>query len=498
MTGWRKLIGGARENLQGLSFAPRAPIQNGLKLRLNSSWRTRVTSIAVACGLLMEFVDTTALATALPTMARSFGVRPEELKLALTTYVLALAVFMPASGWLADRFGAQRVYLSAMGTFCVGSLACALSTSLRALIVARAVQGLGGALMTPVARTIILRSARQTELVSAMNWFTMPAQLGPLLGPPLGGLVLAVADWRWIFLINLPIAGLGAVAIMRFVRNEAASHRGSFDFRGYVLVGTSITLFIVATEMVSTRADGAVLVATVVGAVATGALYVRHALRASHPVLDIRLFVDSTFRVSMAAGTLARLAVGASPLLLPLLLQVGLGWSPLLAGQVLMGQAVGTLLAKAASTRAIRRFSLREVLIASNLAAAVMNMVPALYGVSTPAWLIFLATLGMGLARSMQFTINNTVAYADLERAKLSGASTISSVVQQIGHALGISLGGLLLVLSREANHGALDVSAFAMPFVVVGAVAATASLVYGRLDADAGDAIRGRPRAAG
>src|SRR5260221_12176592 len=192
----------------------------------------------------MEFVDSTALATALPTMAEAFAVPPEALKMALTTYVLALAVFMPASGWLADRFGAKRVYIGAMSIFCIGSLACALSASLPALVAARALQGLGGSLMAPVGRIIILHSTPRSELVSAMNWFTMPAQLGPLLGPPIAGLVLAVADWRWIFLINLPIAALGAMAIARFVSYEPLPEARDFDFLRYVLAAAAITRFI--------------------------------------------------------------------------------------------------------------------------------------------------------------------------------------------------------------------------------------------------------------
>lgn len=451
--------------------------------------------MAVASGLLMEFVDSTALATALPRMAESFEVRPEALKLALTTYVLALAIFMPASTWLADRFGAQRVYLGAMSAFCAGSLACALSTSLPALVAARTLQGFGGALMTPVGRTIILHSAPRAELVSAMNWFTMPAQLGPLLGPPVAGLVLAVADWRWIFLINLPIAALGALAVLRFVPNERAADTADFDFRGYVLAASAITLFIGATEASGTHARGSSLVAAVLGAIVTGALYLRHALRSGHPVLDLRLFADPTFRISMLAGTLARLAVGATPLLLPLLLQIGLGWTPLESGLVVMGQPVGTLLAKAVSTTAVGRFSFRTVLITSNLAAAVANMLPALYGTFTPMWLIFLLMIITGLARSLQFTVNNTVAYADLQKSQLSSASTLSSVIQQVGFALGISLAGLLLLTSRAANHGELNVAGFAMPFAAIGLLGATASIVYGRLHANAGENISGKAR---
>ncbi len=438
----------------------------------------------------MEFVDTTALATALPTMAEHFSVRAETLKLALTTYVLALAVFMPASTWLADRFGPKRVYLGALLVFCLGSLACAMSTSLTGLVAARAVQGLGGALMAPVARTIILHATPRSDLVAAMNWFTMPAQLGPLLGAPIAGLVLEVADWRWIFLINLPIGVLGAIAVSRFVTNERAAETRDFDFRGYVLAASAIILFIGAAEVASIQAWSLTLAIAILGAVVTGALYLRHSRRTAHPVLDIRLFADPTFRISMAGGTLARFAVGATPLLLPLLLQIGLGWTPLQTGLVIAGQAIGTLLAKAVSTTMIRRFSLRAVLIGSNLAAAAANMLPALFGMFTPLWVVFLLMVATGLARSTQFTI--TIAFADLRSDQLSSASTMSSVVQQVGHALGISLGGLLLA-SQAASHESLTAGDFTMPFVLIGLVGATASILYARLHAGAGENMRGR-----
>jgi EmrB/QacA subfamily drug resistance transporter len=438
----------------------------------------------------MEFVDTTALATALPTMAESLAVRPESLKLALTTYVLALAVFMPASAWLADRFGAKRVYLGALLVFCVGSLACALSTSVPELVASRALQGLGGALMTPVGRTIILRSAPRSELVSAMNWFTMPAQLGPLLGPPIAGLVLAVADWRWIFLINLPIALLGAIAVSRFVPNERSTETRDFDLRGYVLAASAIVLFIGAVEVASMQAWSGTLAAAILGAIVAGALYLRHARRIEHPVLAVRLFADPTFRTSMLGGTLARFAVGGSPLLIPLLLQVGLGWTPLQAGLVLMGQAMGTLLAKAVATSMIQQFSFRTVLIGSNLAAAAAIMAPASFSLFTPMWLAFLLMIVTGLARSMQLTLNNTVAYADLRSSDLASASTLASVIQQVGHALGISVAGLLLA-SEVTGHATLATDDFVMPLVVIGLLGATASILYGRLPARTGENMR-------
>lgn len=444
----------------------------------------------MASGLLMEFLDATALATALPTMADYFGVRPEALKLALTAYVLALAVFMPLSTWLADRFGAKRIYLGALCVFSVGSLACAFSDSLPALVASRTLQGLGGALMTPVARTIILRATPREGLVSAMNWFTMPAQLGPLLGPPLAGLVLAVADWRWIFLLNLPIAVLGAALIWRYAPGEPAEHARDFDFPGYVLAASAIVLFVGAAELAGMYGWSGALAIAVLGATAAGAMYVRRALGNEHPVLDVRLLGDLTYRTSMIAGTLSRIALGASPLLIPLLLQLGLGLTPLQAGLVIMGQACGTLAAKAVSTRMIRRFSFRTLLIGSSLSAALVSMTPAWFGVWTPMWLAFLVMMGAGLTRSTQFTINNTVAFADLRGPQLAGASTLASVVQQVGHALGISVAGLLLAAQTRAGE-ALSVEDFSVPFIVLAVIGASASIFYARLHITVGAAMR-------
>lgn len=440
----------------------------------------------------MEFVDSTALATALPRMASSFAVRPESLKLALTVYVLALALFTPASGWLADRFGAKRVYLGAMGAFCCGSLACALSSSIAALVASRVLQGLGGALMAPVGRTIIVRSAPRSQLVSAMNWFTMPAQLGPLLGPPIAGLVLAVADWRWIFLINLPVAALGAVAIGRFVSNETLEETRKLDLPGYVIAATAFSLLVGATELAGSYTHWGTVVAVLAAAVVTAIWYVRHALRTPHPILDVRLFVYPTFRISMAAGTVARLAAGATPLLMPLLLQIGLGWTPLQSGLVQSGQAVGTLLAKVVSTRALRRYGFRTVLIAASLTAAGATTLPSLYRHSTPAWLIFGLLVGTALARSLQFTANNTIAYAELSQPQLADAATLASVTQQVGLAIGVSSGGLLLFLSRQAGGGTLTEHSFALPFIVIGILTTGAALLYARLHPNAGAGLRG------
>ncbi|NTX58720.1 MFS transporter, partial [Myxococcus sp. CA039A] len=274
----------------------------------------------------MEFVDSTALSTALPTLSVAFDTDPIHLKLALTSYILALAVLAPASGWVADRFGPRRVFMLAMGVFLVASVLCGFSRTLPQLVVFRTLQGLGGALMTPVGRLIVVGSAPRDKLVSALSWFTMPALVGPLIGPPLAGLILGVADWPWIFFINVPVGLLGMLAVSRYVPELPQPHPGPFDWKGYAIAAVAIILTIGAAE---TLGVGLVPVHIQMGmalvAVGAIALYVAHALRMKKPVLDLRLLKLSTFRASTAGGGLVRMGLGATPFLLPLMLQVGLG-----------------------------------------------------------------------------------------------------------------------------------------------------------------------------
>jgi EmrB/QacA subfamily drug resistance transporter len=448
----------------------------------------------------MEFIDSTALSTALPTLARAFHSDPVHLKLALTSYLLALAVFAPGSGWVADRFGARRVFLSAMTVFLIGSALCGFSRSLPELVGARIFQGIGGAMMTPVGRLIVVNSAPRDRFVAAMSWFTMPALVGPLVGPPLSGLVLAVADWPWIFFINIPVGALGMVAVLRFVPAFRQPSPGRFDTVGFLLSAVAITciVFVAETAGVGLVSPWLVILAVVVGALAlTG--FVRHALRTEKPVLNLRLLVHTTYRASLFGGTLARLGIGATPLLLPLLLQLGLGWTPVQSGAVTVAQTVGALACKPAAPGLIRRFGFRTVLLASVAAACLLTAAPGGFRASTPVWAMVLVLGIGGFVRSMQFTATNTIAYADIPREQVSQASTLSTVVQQVGMSLGVSLGGLALHLAR-GDGGALTPDHFVLPFILVGVMTASAAPIFWRLRPEAGAEISGRgvPKPAG
>ncbi|WP_204817828.1 MFS transporter [Corallococcus macrosporus] len=448
----------------------------------------------MASALFMEFVDSTALSTALPRLSLAFGTDPIHLKLALTSYILALAVLAPASGWIADRFGPRRVFMFAMSVFLLGSVLCGFSQSLTQLVIFRTLQGLGGALMTPVGRIIVVSSAPRERLVTAMSWFTMPALVGPLVGPPLAGLILGVADWPWIFFINVPVGLLGMLAVARFVPPLHQPDPGPFDTRGFVLAAVAITTLIGAAETVGIGLMPLPLQLGLAAiALSSLAAYVRHALRVERPVLDLRLLRIDTFRASMIGGTLTRMGLGATPFLLPLLFQVGLGWTPVEAGLVTIGSGVGALSCKSVAPFIIRRFGFRQTLIFANLASAIMTALPAFFRSSTPIPLIVGVLVVSGFMRSLQFTATNTVAYADIPRDTVSSASTVSVVTMQMALGLGISFGGLMLHLARGPGEAPLTPDRFVLPFIAVGVVSSLAGPLYRRLSPNAGAHIGGR-----
>lgn len=476
-----------------------APIPDALKPdgpatdKPTSAMGSRLASLAVASALFMEFIDSTALSTALPTLSKAFATDPVHLKLALTSYILALAVVAPASGWVADRFGAKRVFMWAMVVFLIGSVLCGFSQNLPQLVIFRIIQGIGGAMMTPVGRLIVVGSAPHDRLVSAMSWFTMPALVGPLVGPPLAGLILSVADWPWIFFINVPVGLLGMLAVARFVPKLNQPDPGRFDAFGFVLTAVSITLLVGAAETLGMKLipGWAQLLALAVS-IGLFAWYLRHARAVVRPVLDLTLFKYRTFRASLAGGTLVRMGIGAGPFLMPLLFQVALGWSPLQAGFVTIAQGFGALSAKSFAPWIIRTRGFRTVLIASIILMSILVALPGFFQASTPIWLIMGLLALSGFIRSTQFTASNTVAYADVPGERVSAATTLTTVLQQVGLSLGITFGGLMLHMT-VGGGGPLLPERFTLPFLAIGVISLAALPVYLRLPRDAGANIGGR-----
>ncbi len=452
-----------------------------------SGFVSAIAPIAVASALFMDFIDSTALSTALPTLARAFHSDPVHLKLALTSYIMALAVFTPASGWAADRFGAKKVFLTAMMVFLSGSICCAMSRSLTQLVCSRILQGLGGAMMTPVGRLIVVGSVPRERLVSAMASFTMPALVGPMIGPPLAGLVLSIADWPWIFLINLPVGVLGVIAVWFFAPDLQAEHPGPFDWKGFILSATAITTLVAVAE---TAGVGMLPLWAMLGLLLVGALslaaFIQHALSVDHPILNLSLFRIPTFRTSILGGSMMRLSLGAWPFLMPLLLQLAMGWSPGKAGLVTVGQAAGALAAKPLSTFMVRRLGFRNLLLGASVLGAACTALPGFYTFATPPILIFCLLAMTGFIRSNFFTAANTVAYAGLSGRDLSRASTLSAVVQQVCIGLGVSFGALMLHLARGTG-GRLTVDRFTLPFVAISLTAMLAVPICATLKRDAG-----------
>ncbi|HWL71833.1 MAG TPA: DHA2 family efflux MFS transporter permease subunit [Geminicoccus sp.] len=459
---------------------------------MSGNARQRLVIVVVAAALFMENLDSTVLVTALPTIAADFGTDPVNLKLALTTYLVSLAVCVPASGWIADRFGARRVFTLAIVLFCTASLLCSLAGSVPELVAGRALQGVGGALMVPVGRLVILRLVPKHELVGAMAWFTMPALIGPLLGPPVGGFIVTVADWRWIFWINLPVGALALVAAWFLMPRIAARDVPRFDLRGFVLLAVCLAS-VVAAEAFFGTGDRPLLLAGLLAltGLVTGWLYVRHALRSARPLLDLRLLRIDTFRAGMLGGFLFRAGAGATPFLLPLLLQLALGLDPLTSGLTTFATAFGAFLMKPLARPVLDRFGFRQVLIVNVGISAALLVAPILFGHGTP-WLVMVGVLVLaGLTRSLQFTSLNTLAMADLADERQSQGTSTASVVQQVSASMGVTIAAVSLDLARWL-HGAgeLGVAEFRFAFLCAGLVALSALPVFLALPADAGAAL--------
>ncbi|HEV2098571.1 MAG TPA: DHA2 family efflux MFS transporter permease subunit, partial [Stellaceae bacterium] len=416
-------------------------------MRLKLSSRVLVP-LVVACAMFMQNLDSTVIATALPTIARSLNENPLRLNVAITCYLLSLAVFIPISGWTADRFGARRVFTSAIVVFTLGSIACGISNSLSALVAARILQGMGGALMVPVGRLVLLRTVPKSDLVRAMSFVSVPALIGPVMGPPVGGLIVTYASWRWIFFINIPIGLLGIVLVNRLVGDLKETGRRPFDLSGFALTGIGLASLAFGFENVG---RGALPNIVVVGLLAVGAvcltIYVRHAGRVSHPIIDLALLKIPTYAMASIGGFLFRMGLGALPFLLPLMLQVGFGLSALNSGMLTFASAAGAMLMKTSAVRVLRTLGFRIVLVVDALISAAFLFGYSLFRPSTPHLVIFLALLAGGFFRSLQMTSINTLSYADVPPAMLSRATSLTSMAQQLSQTAGVATAALLLHL---------------------------------------------------
>ena len=455
----------------------------------------RIIPLIVASALFMENMDSTVIATSLPAIAADLGTDPIVLKLAFTTYLLSLTIFIPISGWFADRFGAKHVFRAALGVFMLGSIACGFSQSLGWLIAARALQGVGGAMMVPVGRIIILRTVSKSQLVDALAWLTIPALIGPLVGPPIGGFITTYFDWRWIFWMNIPIGLLGIALATRLMPNTLEETIPPLDLRGFLLsaLGLSSMVFgftIVGRDLLP---DYSVLALIVFGSICL-ALYVRHALSIQEPILDLRLLCIQSFRAGVVGSSFYRVGVGAFPFLMPLMFQLGFGFTAFQSGLLTCFVAAGAIVMKFSASRLLRHFGFRKLLIVNGIVSCGFMATYGLLTATTSFVLISLLLLIGGFLRSLQFTAMNALSYADIDRNDASKATALYTVALQISLSAGVAVSAFILE-SMQALRGSPDILAsdFSIAFLLVAGVAALSILQFWWLGANAGASVLAR-----
>ncbi|MVS97728.1 MFS transporter [Devosia marina] len=457
---------------------------------------SRATPLILATAIFMENMDSTVIATSLAAIAADIGTDPISLKLALTAYLVALAIFIPISSWMADRFGARRVFRLAMLVFMIGSIGCAFSGSLAQFVGARFIQGMGGAMMGPVARLVLVRMTPRHQLVDAMAWLTIPGLIGPIVGPPFGGFLTTYFSWHWIFIINIPIGLLGMALVGIALPNETRNKPRNIDGKGFVLAGLAFALFAFGCSVISLPALPPIygFVAAALG-IGLGYFYTRHALATEYPLLDLRLLRLPIFRVSVVAGSFFRLGQGAVPFLFPLMLQLSFGLSPFESGMVTFVAAVGALAAKFVANWIFKLWGFKYPLLIASLVSTLGILVMGFYVPSTPIPLILGILVFTGFWQSTFWTGSNAFVFADVEDKDAGQANVISQVWGQLMFAMGVAVGGGTLELAhRLRGGGELALADFHMAFFVVSAISAVAVVMFLRLPRNAGHQLMSGP----
>ncbi|WP_300618894.1 multidrug transporter subunit MdtD [Dokdonella sp.] len=443
----------------------------------------------VAVGVFMQMLDSTIVNTALPVMADNLGESPLRMQSVVIAYALTMAMLIPASGWLADRFGTRRVFFFAITLFTLGSLLCGISHSLGQLVAARVVQGFGGAMLLPVGRLAVLRTCSRSEFLHAMSFVTVPGLIGPLIGPTLGGWLVQVLSWHWIFLINLPIGIAAAAATLRFMP-DARREPARFDLGGYLMLSFSMVAISLSLDGLSGLGmQHAVVLVLAVFGLASLIAYWLHATRTAHPLFPLALFGVPTFRVGLLGNLFSRIGSGSMPFLIPLLLQVSLGYAPMQAGLMMIPVAIAGMLAKRFVVPLVRSLGYRRVLVGNTVLVGLAMASFALISHDQPMWLRVLQLACFGFVNSLQFTAMNTVTLRDLEGELASGGNSLLSMTMTLSMSLGVAMASGLLAAFASlsgSEHGAAALPAFHGTFICVGLVTAASAWIFWQLEAEA------------
>jgi EmrB/QacA subfamily drug resistance transporter len=453
----------------------------------------RTIALIVGAAMFMEQLDGTVLATALPSMARELGVAAPSLSIALTSYLISLAIFIPVSGRIADRFGARTVFRTAIIAFILGSIACAQAPSVGFLVAARFFQGVGGALMLPVGRLVLMRSVEKRDLIQATSWVLIPAVVGPILGPPVGGFIVTYLNWRWIFYINVPIGILGVILVSLFIANSRGEVPDKTDYKGMFLSSLSLGLLLFGFELTSHDGQLYRALSLLAVGVVLGSLYIRHARITRDPILDISLMKIPTYGTSVIAGAITRVTQGAHPYLLPLMMQLGFGLSAAQSGLMTLATALGSIVAKPFAPALLRRFGFRDTLMVNGVFASAGYAICGLFRPGWPLPVMFLVMMASGFFMSIQFTGYNTIAYDEITAERMGSATSFYTTFQQLMLSMGICAGAAALQGAMVLGGHALPRFAdFTAAFWTVALISLSATIWNRRFSHEAGTEISG------
>jgi EmrB/QacA subfamily drug resistance transporter len=476
------------------NVSPHSPIKPDSLTPVLADSSKRLLPWLIAVAFFMESLDTTILNTAVPAIAAALHVAPLSMKSVLASYTLSLAVFIPISGWMADRFGTRLVFASAIGIFTLGSFLCGISSNIHALVACRILQGCGGSMMVPVGRLTIVRTFAKSELIRAMSFVAIPGLIGPMLGPIAGGLIVGYLHWRLIFFVNIPIGLVGLCLVYFHLPDYREEHTDPLDVAGLILFGSGIGLLSYVLEVFGEHTLSA---AEILGLLAVSLVllagYGFHATRSAHPMLRLALFRIRTFRASVIGSFVTRLGIGGIPFLFPLLYQLGMGYTPIQSGLLVMPQAIAAISLKLAMPEILARFGYRAVLVSNTLIIGLQIMLFASIGMGSRVWLIVAEVFCYGFCTSLQYTSMNTLVYADVSEEQASGASSIASTAQQLAISFGVATASLVtafFIPDRHTSSAPQFIHGIHRAFLVLGGMTVLSTLVFRGLKKGDGDAV--------